>query len=122
LRLVRLSASLIEGGIVFAFMEWRSIHRLYAAGSAAGLNLVNLVVWYKEAGAMGGLYRSAHELIATFCKGAFPRVNNVELGRHGRNRNNVWVAPGANRRCSSANEMPEFHATPKPVELCVDAQ
>ncbi|SCW33645.1 ParB-like nuclease domain-containing protein [Sphingobium faniae] len=49
----------------------------------------------KEAGAMGGLYRSAHELIALFCKGKVPRTNNVELGRHGRNRNNVWVAPGA---------------------------
>ena len=116
-----LSASLVEGGIVFAFMDWRSIHRLYAAGFAAGLNLVNLVVWYKESGAMGGLYRSAHELIAVFCKGAAPKTNNVELGRHGRNRTNVWVAPGANRRGSSANEMLEFHATPKPVELCVDA-
>jgi len=115
--LMLLTAPLIEGGIIFAFMDWRSIHRLYAAGSAAGLSLVNLVVWYKEAGAMGGLYRSAHELIALFCKGKVPRTNNVELGRHGR----VWVAPGANRRGSSANEMLEFHATPKPVELCVDA-
>jgi DNA modification methylase len=119
--LMLLAAPLIEGGTIFAFMDWRSIHRLYMAGFAAGLNLVNLVVWYKEAGAMGGLYRSAHELIALFCKGKVPRANNVELGRHGRNRNNVWVAPGANRRGSSANEMLEFHATPKPVELCVDA-
>lgn len=119
--LMLLAAPLIEGGIIFAFMDWRSIHRLYTAGFAAGLNLVNLVVWYKEAGAMGGLYRSAHELIALFCKGKIPRTNNVELGRHGRNRNNVWIAPGANRRGSSANQMLEFHATPKPVELCVDA-
>jgi DNA modification methylase len=70
---------------------------------------------------MGALYRSAHELIATFCKGKAARTNNVELGRHGRNRTNVWVAPGANRHGSSANEMLAFHATPKPVELCVDA-
>lgn len=116
-----LADSLAEGGVVFAFMDWRSIDRLYAAGAAAKLNLINLVVWYKQAGAMGGLYRSAHELIAVFCKGASPRTNNVALGRHGRNRTNVWEAPGANRRGSSANAMLSQHATPKPVELCVDA-
>ncbi|MGY6550480.1 MAG: DNA modification methylase [Erythrobacter sp.] len=119
--LTLLAAPLVEGGIIFVFMDWRSIHRVYGAGFAAGLNLVNLIVWHKEAGAMGGLYRSGHELIAVFCKGKAPQTNNVELGRHGRNRTNVWVAPGANRRGSSANEMLEFHATPKPVELCVDA-
>lgn len=116
-----LADSLAEGGVMFAFMDWRSIHHLYAAGFAARLSLINLVVWYKQSGAMGGLYRSAHELIAVFCKGVSPRTNNVELGRHGRNRTNVWEAPGANRRGSSANAMLELHATPKPVELCVDA-
>jgi len=112
---------LVAGAVLFVFMDWRSIHRVYAAGGAAKLKLINLVVWSKESGGMGGLYRSAHELIAVLCKGAKPRVNNVELGKHGRNRSNVWVAPGANRRGSSANEMLGEHATPKPVELCVDA-
>lgn len=93
--LALLSKPLIEGGVIFAFMDWRSIHRLYAAGFSAGLDLVNLIVWYKEAGAMGGLYRSAHELVSVFCKGKVARTNNIELGRHGRNRTNVWVAPGA---------------------------
>lgn len=119
--MAQLSCSLVEGGVIFAFMDWRSVDRLYAAGFKSGLNLINLVVWYKEAGGMGGLYRSAHELVAIFCKGKSPRINNVGLGKNGRNRNNVWVAPGANRRGSSANEMLEHHATPKPVELCVDA-
>lgn len=115
--LALLAAPLIKGGIIFAFMDWRSIHRLYAAGFAAGLSLVNLVVWYKEAGAMGGLYRSAHKLIALFCKGKVPRTNNVELGRHGRNRNNVWVAPGANRRGSSANQMQPLGGGRGPLAL-----
>ena len=119
--LAQLAAVVVEGGGIFAFMDWRSIHRLYAAGSGAGLSLINLAVWYKEAGSMGTLYRSAHELIAIFCKGTRPRINNVELGRHGRDRSNVWCAPGANRPGSSANAMLAFHATPKPVELCVDA-
>jgi len=112
---------LVPGGVMFGWMDWRSIHLLYAAGFAAGLDLLNLVVWYKESGGMGGFYRSAHELIAVFCKGDTPRVNNIRLGKHGRDRTNVWSMPGANRRGSSANAMLASHATPKPVELCVDA-
>ncbi|NTZ42155.1 site-specific DNA-methyltransferase [Altererythrobacter sp. SALINAS58] len=119
--LTRLNENVVSGAVLFLFMDWRSIHRVYAAGFAAKLKLVNLAVWYKQSGAMGALYRSAHELVAVFCKGEKPRVNNVELGRHGRDRQNVWLAPGANRKGSSANEMLASHATPKPVELCVDA-
>lgn len=119
--LVRLASWVVAGAVLFVFMDWRSIHRLYAAGAAAKLKLINLVVWYKESGGMGALYRSSHELVAVFCKGDKPHTNNVELGRHGRDRQNVWCAPGANRRGSSANEMLALHATPKPVEICVDA-
>lgn len=116
-----MAAWLVVGSVLFVFMDWRSIHRVYAAAGAARLAVINLAVWYKETGGMGGLYRSAHELVAVLCKGDRPRANNVELGRHGRDRTNVWVAPGANRRGSSANAMLDAHATPKPVELCVDA-
>lgn len=112
---------LVAGAVVFAFMDWRSIHRLYAAGGKVGLNLINLIVWYKQSGAMGSLYRSAHELIAVFCNGKTPRHNAVKLGKSGRNRCNVWEAPGANHPGSSANEMLEAHATPKPVSICEDA-
>jgi len=119
---LRLAAdNLVAGSVLFVFMDWRSIHRVYQAGFAATLRLINMAVWYKESGAMGALYRSAHELVAVFCKGDKPHTNNVELGRSGRDRQNVWVAPGANRRGSSANEMLALHATPKPVDLCLDA-
>ena len=118
---VLLTSVLAAGAVVFAFMDWRSIHRVYAAGFAAKLKLINMAVWYKESGGMGTLYRSTYELIPVFCNGDKPHTNNVELGRHGRDRQNVWCAPGANRRGSSANLMLGSHATPKPVELCVDA-
>jgi DNA modification methylase len=70
---------------------------------------------------MGGLYRSAHELIPVFCKGKAPRVNNVGLGKHGRDRTNVWSYPGANRRGSSAGKALKDHPTPKPIEMVHDA-
>lgn len=116
-----MTAWLVAGAVLFVFMDWRSIHRVYSAGEGSKLKLINLVVWYKQSGGMGSLYRSAHELIAVFCNGDGPRVNNVELGKHGRNRCNVWEAPGANRPGSSANEMLSVHATPKPEGLCTDA-
>jgi hypothetical protein len=119
--MVHLKARMFDGAVAFVFMDWRSIARLYMAGLAAGLNIINLIVWYKETGGMGSLYRSSHELLPVFCNGTRPRVNNVALGRHGRDRTNTWVAPSANRLGSSANEMLDSHATPKPTELCIDA-
>lgn len=114
-------AHMVDRGVLYGFMDWRSIDKLYRAGFAAHLTLLNLVVWYKQSGAMGAFYRSAHELIAVLCKGDKPRTNNIGLGKNGRDRCNVWCMPGANRPGSSAHEMLGEHATPKPVELCVDA-
>lgn len=70
---------------------------------------------------MGGLYRSGHELIPLFCKGQTPKTNNVELGRHGRDRSNVFTYAGANTPGSSAAKANKHHPTPKPVEMVEDA-
>jgi hypothetical protein len=43
---------------------------------------------------MGSLYRSRHELIGVYKNGKASHRNNVQLGRHGRNRTNVWTYPG----------------------------
>jgi len=69
---------------------------------------------------MGSLYRSAHELIAVFCNGKKPKTNNIELGRHGRNRSNVFSYPGANRPGTSAAQALADHPTPKSRELIED--
>ena len=45
---------------------------------------------------MGSLYRSQHELVFVFKTGSGPHRNNVQLGRFGRNRSNVWRYPGVN--------------------------
>lgn len=115
------SDHLISGGVAFSFMDWRSFHILVAAGQQAGLHLVNTVVWYKGSGSMGAFYRSAHEMVGVFCKGASPAINNIQLGKHGRDRTNVWVYPGANKPGSSAAAALKHHPSPKNVEMCVDA-
>jgi DNA modification methylase len=119
--LCRCRENVQAGGIIYAFMDWRSIAPLIVAGQRAGLTLVNMAVWNKGSGGMGSLYRSAHELVAIFCNGTTPTTNNVQLGRHGRDRTNVWNYPGANRRGSSASKALGGHPTPKPVELVSDA-
>ena len=112
---------LSPGAVVYACMDWRQIDRLLGAGTAAGLKRINMAVWNKGSGGMGPLYRSAYELVAVFCNGPTPAINNVELGRHGRDRTNVWTVAGANRIGSSAAKALADHPTPKPVELVADA-
>ena len=46
----------------------------------------NLCIWNKSNGGLGSLYRSKHELVSVHKNGSGPHINNVALGRHGRNR------------------------------------
>ena len=72
-------------------------------------------------GGMGSFYRSKHELILCFKAGTKSHTNNVELGRHGRNRTNVWEYAGVNTfRAGRLDEL-AMHPTVKPVALIADA-
>jgi DNA modification methylase len=70
---------------------------------------------------MGSLYRSQHELIFVFKRGVAPHINNIELGRFGRNRSNIWEYPSQNVLNGTAKSKLAFHPTPKPVSLVADA-
>jgi DNA modification methylase len=83
--------------------------------------LKNICVWTKTNGGMGSLYRSQHELVFVFKKGRAPHCNNVELGRHGRNRTNVWAYAGANAFGAAREAELAMHPTVKPVALVEDA-
>ncbi|MGZ9066852.1 MAG: DNA-methyltransferase, partial [Burkholderiales bacterium] len=92
-----------------------------AAGRRCGLELFNLCVWAKTNAGMGSLYRSQHELISVFKNGASTHVNNVELGRHGRNRSNLWSYRGLNSFGAERDELLASHPTVKPVLMIADA-
>jgi DNA modification methylase len=109
------------GAAVFACMDWRQVDLLMLAGRDAGLYRINKAIWNKGSGGMGSLYRSAYEEVVVFCTSPSPVINNVLLGKTGRNRTNVWTYPGANRQGSSAGKALGDHPTPKPVELVADA-
>lgn len=89
-----MSACLAAGATSFVCMDWRHSADTIVAIKSAGCELVNLCVWVKPNGGMGSLYRSRHEFVIVFGKRGEKRRNNVELGRHGRNRTNVWNYPG----------------------------
>ena len=69
---------------------------------------------------MGGIYRSQHELICVFRAGAASPLNNVELGRHGRNRTNVWSYAGMSSFGKQRDELLGVHPTVKPVAMIAD--
>ena len=70
---------------------------------------------------MGTFYRSRHELIFVFKKGAAPHINSFELGQHGRYRTNVWEYRGVNTLKAGRQDELELHPTVKPVAMIADA-
>jgi DNA modification methylase len=86
-----------------------------------GLTPLDLIVWRKTNAGMGSLYRSQHELLPLFKRGTAPHVNNVELGKRGRWRSNVWTYPGASSLGSDARRGLKDHPTVKPTALLEDA-
>ncbi|MEA1085214.1 DNA methyltransferase [Sphingomonas sp. CD22] len=111
----------VDGGVVDLCMDWRHLRELLAAIDTNALSLLNLCCWNKTNGGMGSLYRSKHELIAIAKKGRAPHINNVELGKHGRYRTNVWDYAGVNSFGASRMQDLADHPTVKPIALVADA-
>ena len=110
-----------DGAVLDVCMDWRHMGELSAALEASSLGLLNLCVWNKTNGGMGSLYRSKHELVFVTKKGRGRHTNNVNLGRHGRYRTNVWDYAGVNS--FGRNRMADLadHPTVKPIALVADA-
>lgn len=113
------TASLADGSCAYIFMDWRHDRELQAAARQAGLTQLNLAVWDKGVGGMGGFYRSQHELVFIYRKGATQHRNNIQLGKFGRNRTNVWSYPSANMSRQGRAALKD-HPTPKPVAMIAD--
>jgi DNA modification methylase len=113
----------VDGSLHFVCMDWRHVRELLAAGRKAYSELKNLCVWVKDRGGMGSLYRSQHELVFLFKNGAAPHRNNVQLGKFGRTRSNVWQYPSVNSfgRSGQEGNLLALHPTVKPVAMVSDA-
>ncbi len=116
-----LVAASADGAIHFVAMDWRHMGEVLAASRGVFDELKNVCVWSKTNGGMGSLYRSQHELFFVFKSGTAAHINNVELGRHGRYRTNVWSYAGANSFSATRADDLAMHPTVKPVALVADA-
>ena len=110
-----------DGAIHFVCTDWRHIDALMLAAKPIYGALVNVAVWVKSNAGQGSFYRSQHELVGVFQVGKGGHLNNVQLGRHGRSRSNVWHYAGVNAFRTGRMEELRSHPTAKPVALVADA-
>jgi DNA modification methylase len=108
---------LCEGGILGTFIDWRGQPTVHAAATKLGLEPLNLIIWAKTNAGMGSLYRSQHEFLPLFKKGNAPHVNNINLGKRGRWRSNLWTYAGASSLGSDARRGLQDHPTVKPTAM-----
>jgi hypothetical protein len=118
-----LSRYSVADSLHFLFMDWRHIGEILAAGKQVYKSLLNICIWVKNVGGMGSLYRSRHEMVFVFRNGKGKHRNNVQLGKFGRNRTNVWECPSINGSSKTGDEgnLLALHPTVKPVRLIADA-
>lgn len=110
-----------DGAVHFVCMDWRHMADVQAVGETVYGDFLNLCVWNKSNAGMGSLYRSKHELVFVYRVGEAQHLNAVELGRHGRNRTNVWDYASVNTFGGSRQQDLALHPTVKPVSMVADA-
>ena len=116
-----LAGSCNDGALLYMFMDWRHQWEILSGIRAAGLAMVNMAVWAKTSPALGAFLRSQHELCFIVKKGRAKHTNNIDLGRWGRTRSNVWNYAGVNSFGPDRDEQLAMHSTCKNVSMLVDA-
>lgn len=111
----------VDGSLHYIFMDWKHLLECMTAGQAVYSEQKNLIVWGKVNAGQGSHYRSQHELVLLFKNGNAPHQNNIQLGRYGRSRSNLWSYPGVNSFRSGRIEELSAHPSPKPVAMIADA-
>jgi DNA modification methylase len=110
-----------DGAVHFVCCDWRHVTEIMEAGGLVYGETLNIVVWVKSNAGQGSFYRSQHEFVVVFRVGKAAHLNNIELGRHGRSRSNVWNYRGVNSFGAGRMNELRSHPTVKPVALVADA-
>jgi DNA modification methylase len=116
-----IGAVLKVDGLAYFCIDWRSASLLDGVARGCFKRSVNWAVWVKDAPGQGSFLRSQCEHILIYCNGDGPFLNNIQLGRFGRNRSNVWSYPGTVGFNRERRAELELHPTPKPVAMVQDA-
>jgi DNA modification methylase len=110
-----------DGSVHYLFIDWRHLQALTEVCNRYFDQQLNLCIWVKSNGGMGSFYRSQHEVVLVFKKGKAAHINNIQLGKYGRNRTNVWFYEGCNSLTPDRRANLKLHPTVKPVALVADA-
>lgn len=102
----------VDGSLHYLYTDWQGLYRLLDVGYKQYTELKNIAVWVKTPG-MGQLYRSSHEMVAIFKNGKAKHTNNIQLGKFGRFRSNVWDEPSVHATNPETLELLKFHPTVK---------
>jgi DNA modification methylase len=111
----------VPTALIYSCIDWRHVMEMTVAGRACGMPLYQIITWVKSNAGMGGIYRNQSEFICIFRAGEETPLDNVELGRRGRNRTNVWNYPGMSAFGKGRDELLGMHPTTKPVSMIADA-
>ena len=109
------------GGLIYIFIDWRHVEDVLQVCQALDLVLRNICIWSKTTPGQGSFYRSAHEMIVVAQVPGGEATNNIQLGRHDRNRSNVWSYPGVNTFKVGKDDDLAVHPTVKPVMMIAEA-
>lgn len=111
----------VDGSLHYLCMDWRHQFELLTASRAVFDRQIDLCVWAKGQPGMGSPYRQQHELVGVFKRGTRAHLNNIELGKHGRNRSNLWQYSSGPSFSPARQEELSWHATVKNLDLVRDA-
>ncbi len=106
---------------VFLFIDHRAMALLTEAAQEADLRHLCTAVWNKMGGSRGAIYKHQVEFVLVMAKGKRLAINNVQMGKHGRNRTTLWSVPGLAQFGPGRQEALEAHPTVKPVHLIAEA-
>jgi hypothetical protein len=110
----------VSSALIYACIDWQHILEMTVAGRACDMPLYQIATWVKSSAGTGGIYRNASEFIAIFRAGKDAPLDNVELGRRGRNRTNVWHYPSMSAFGKDRDDLHALHPTVKPIAMMAD--
>ncbi|GAA4762735.1 DNA modification methylase [Novosphingobium ginsenosidimutans] len=119
---MRLMKSASEPGAWQAFfMSYHFLLELLRAGTVVFGRPKAMCTWIKSQPGQGTPFRSQTEQVVYFRNGDAPPRDNVQLGKHGRNRSTAWHYDGMTTASSERAELLKSRATPKAVDMLQDA-
>lgn len=106
----------IDNSLHYIFADWRHVLEFSIAGKLYP-KFKNICIWNKLVGGQGSGYRSQYEMVFLYQNGKGKYINNIQLGKFGNYRTNVWDFKGVHVSNPENKDDLRFHPTCKPVKM-----